>query len=1475
MADFKTALIALSNGEIAYQLIEKNIGTILNRNPALAVSIIEQLQDAFNAGIIDAELYARFKSYVTQLSARENPEVTIAHEVRQAIAPSGDIDLALDFDLSPITENPGRQHAGVDTSWPNHKKGKRTPSKSEKIDAGTVIRGRFQLDKVLGVGGMGTVFRGRDLIKVEARDKNPYVALKILNEDFKDHPDGFIALQREASRQQKLAHPNITTVHDFDRTEDGTFYLTMELLEGQPLNRYIKKVVRQQKGLPFEQAFPMIEGLANALIYAHERDIVHSDFKPGNCFITTDGTMKVLDFGIARAVKTPGQSDTEKTIFDPGKLGALTPPYASVEMLEEQEPDTRDDIYALACVAYELLSGKHPFNKLRATTARDNNLVPMPIKGLKKHQMQALNRGLGFTREERSQTVREFLEELRGRPSRFGNPWITIPSVAVILAAVSIFPMIGMMKEREIDRLVESLRSGEPFRVEETLAQLRQPAVDASVRDRVLVASRNEVLDHYDTQIAEKINVSANRIDLGGARALITDIGSFSVFSDSAQVEQWRNRLRAVESDLLNQKSAEFNEALVADRLLDLDGQNDVHDILIAAQQIDPELAQNFRMRLPGAYAAAIQRAIVNEEFERAVSLSQAGLKLFPGQDYLTNLSEQIAGAQERVQHQAEITQLSNRIRDAVDVASGLSDLANIQKDAQILAFFVPDSPVLQELRNMVTGFVAKQTAQLQSGKPENVTTIDLTDYGLLFRSLGLTTIGTQHSQRLQRIEGELLRLSTELRAQILNPTNTIHSPGVASLIVELTEFSGHHPIQEDALKMTAHWALGAARRARSLGDLSAAQTDLDRLSALIDNRIPLPHVIDEKQIITALENHNAVHYVQNSDAQQLQFDRQAAAFAKNLNAPPSNIDTLETLINGFDALAATDPASTRLAGFRHQVIEQTHIASRNAKVGGNRELAKEYLSELLVYFPDDQATSSALNELRADIARESKNLANNEVGAIKEELEELLTTAEPDRTWNNRVQQLLLQLEQSSQADTEWIEEIKPKISDVLRKAAAEAIDNDEFALASTLLWRAEPYIGDPQRLDEQRTLLEAAEQEFVIQHRLRERQARIAGLRRDFDTQVAALDIANATKSYVALQQASASTNEFLAHQAPSKLAGAYLQVAEEAISRDDHATALEILKAGANTLPDDTNIRTAIERSRVKGNSQELTRLFAIGGEFDLAAALDRIEEIETSDPDFFSSRQMNWALAIAKRFTTLQASADPGRREFTDQLSRAKQIFAEDPMIQNLSFNVEHRTPAAQLADDIAAAQTSGLLSHARQLLGQLEVEQRNLSEFAALITNQQKLTNAARTHFTQYKLAIDSDDKTGARGALKQALDTWRDNKTFIEENHRWDKLTNGTGDTVNVRAATNDAKCMHKLAGRGKRLTGTCYDMLSSTTRGPLLVVIPAEVKTRGLFAMGKFEITIGDFNAYCKSTGDCEPETKLPNNLAQHNISK
>jgi len=155
-----------------------------------------------------------------------------------------------------------------------------TPGK--EFGPGDIIKQRFKLLKVLGIGGMGKVYMATDLLKEEARDKKPNVAIKLLNDDFKDHPEAFISLQRESSRQQKLAHPNIATIYDFDRVGGkGTpVFITMELMEGMELKDFIKKKVKKQSGLPFEEALDIVKQLGDGLIYAHDRRLVHS--KPGD-----------------------------------------------------------------------------------------------------------------------------------------------------------------------------------------------------------------------------------------------------------------------------------------------------------------------------------------------------------------------------------------------------------------------------------------------------------------------------------------------------------------------------------------------------------------------------------------------------------------------------------------------------------------------------------------------------------------------------------------------------------------------------------------------------------------------------------------------------------------------------------------------------------------------------------------------------------------------------------------------------------------------------------------------------------------------------------------------------------------------------------------------------------------------------------------------------------------------------------------
>src|SRR5690606_7193219 len=123
---------------------------------------------------------------------------------------------------------------------------------------------------------MGVVYKAKDLLKIEAQDRDPYVAIKVLSEEFKTHPEAFIALQRESRKSQRIAHPNIVNVHDFDRDSD-TVFMTMEYLEGKPLDKLISQY--RSTGLPEDDAWKILEGICAALIHAHAEQIIHSDFK--------------------------------------------------------------------------------------------------------------------------------------------------------------------------------------------------------------------------------------------------------------------------------------------------------------------------------------------------------------------------------------------------------------------------------------------------------------------------------------------------------------------------------------------------------------------------------------------------------------------------------------------------------------------------------------------------------------------------------------------------------------------------------------------------------------------------------------------------------------------------------------------------------------------------------------------------------------------------------------------------------------------------------------------------------------------------------------------------------------------------------------------------------------------------------------------------------------------------------------------
>jgi serine/threonine protein kinase len=264
------------------------------------------------------------------------------------------------------------------------------------IEIGRVLRERYVLVDRLGSGGRGSVFKARDLYRANLPEAEQYVAIKILHAMAANRGELLEDLRREFYRTQALSHRNIVNVFELDRDGDVDFF-TMELLEGELLGQVMERMQPLPMSRP--QAWAIIREIGSGLECAHARNVVHGDLKPHNIMITHGGEVRILDFGASGPSARKASSSG-------------TPAYACCELLEGRPPDPRDDIYAFACLTYELLAGAHPFQRRRATDARDFGIVPIRPPGLTRRQWQALTMGLSWHRARRSISVRDWLNKL-------------------------------------------------------------------------------------------------------------------------------------------------------------------------------------------------------------------------------------------------------------------------------------------------------------------------------------------------------------------------------------------------------------------------------------------------------------------------------------------------------------------------------------------------------------------------------------------------------------------------------------------------------------------------------------------------------------------------------------------------------------------------------------------------------------------------------------------------------------------------------------------------------------------------------------------------------------------------------------------------------------------------------------------------------------------------------------------------------
>lgn len=361
------------------------------------------------------------------------------------------------------------------------------------LDNGTRL-GPYEIASALGSGGMGEVYLARD-IRLDRE-----VAIKVLSTGTLDHPAALDRFRQEALALSRLNHPNIETVYDF-REEDGAHFLVLEFVPGETLAARI-----QRGAIPEREAAELGAQVADALEEAHERGVLHRDLKPGNVIVTPKGRVKVLDFGLAKLLRDPG--DDGDTVGLTGAGTAVgTIPYMSPEQLLGEPVDPRTDLYALGVLLYEMMTGQRPFTATLMTALTNEilhgrvrpprSLVPTLSPLAERVVLRSLDRDRG----RRYQTAAEVGGELRRLAAGLvPESTAVVESTSRRITSIAVLPLENLSGDAEQEFFADGM-------TEELIACLAQVRA-------LRIISRTSVMRYKGlrkplAEIAAELNVDA------------------------------------------------------------------------------------------------------------------------------------------------------------------------------------------------------------------------------------------------------------------------------------------------------------------------------------------------------------------------------------------------------------------------------------------------------------------------------------------------------------------------------------------------------------------------------------------------------------------------------------------------------------------------------------------------------------------------------------------------------------------------------------------------------------------------------------------------------------------------------------------------------------------------------------------------------------------------------------------------------
>lgn len=513
------------------------------------------------------------------------------------------------------------------------------PTEYPSVEPGTLLQNRYLIEKSLGSGGISHVYKARDILLEHADVKDAVVAIKILQKHFIDQPDALQLLLQEARKTQQLSHPNIIRLIDVGKEGDH-YFLVMEYLDGETLEEIINRY--KPNGLPFKSALNLLTQIANGLEYAHQNGIIHADLKPANVMVDNKGNVKLLDFGVAHKLhlNVDVYAAEQPTALAP--INGYTPAYASHEILSGHSPTPSDDVYSFACLAYELLTSKHPYDRYPANTAKTEKLQVKKPKHTNLIHWRALQKGLALDKNNRQESIGQFMRH-------FGRPLTPLMvggavGIALIISLASIFSN----QQHNINQLQQQLTQLDgQLSYQNNLQFLTPPEVlqkldsfsemDPIIFNGVLRYHSESIIKHFESQIDNLLSASNNRYpDYVTLEKVL--FSAATLFPDSHQLAGIRNRINRSKLSSIEVLENQLQSLLLAKRYNKNEQQQNAFIILSDLQHIEPGYQPRLSSDVVNLFLQEYQTALESMDAIKLQELIQVGEAVFSAEPAVASI---------------------------------------------------------------------------------------------------------------------------------------------------------------------------------------------------------------------------------------------------------------------------------------------------------------------------------------------------------------------------------------------------------------------------------------------------------------------------------------------------------------------------------------------------------------------------------------------------------------------------------------------------------------------------------------------------------------------------------------------------------------------------------------------------------------------------------------------------------------------